>query len=202
MSSNGTPNGQYDFIDDPEQWSQHARLSALEQAWEQALDRRDASEDSILSSDAGPQARAHFYRTGVQRLVFQLSSVATRFGATEIWEERPLGTVTLNVPDSIKNAMRDSSVRLLSGSDLPQPKMVEIRGLRELILRDWPLSESFEVYLAGSHGQPDVIRETSTAEPSIQMLDRAMMFTRELLGEAGVDLDLGAEDWESEEPGL
>lgn len=173
-------------VRDTESKNQLSRLQGVHEAWTQCLDRR------TLAADHGQTQEAlRYYRVGIERLLLEIESVATRADAMQVWKFEKLGVITLPVPEEIQNAYQRRDVRILSESRPPEPARAHVRGLQGLLETDWPVSQTWELTISAGGGQRDTIVATSEAEPPMELLDKAVRKLRGLLGAVGLDLELG-----------
>lgn len=173
-------------VSDEEKNNQQARLRAIQRAWDEAIERRTASEDSVLSGDSDEQARRRYYRIGVERLLLELESLGERTESSELWQSTTLGVVEIPLPERIRKAVKDPQVRVPWGVDQPEAKRIPIDGLSAILDIPWPLTVEFTLPV----GQSEEIRDTATREPPIQVLDNAMRVARKFLGETGLDIEV------------
>lgn len=184
--SEGESEGVRGQVKDTEATNQQTRLQGVHQAWKQALDRR-----TLAADHGGTQEGRRYYRVGVERLLIEIESVADRANAHGAWQKADLGTLTWPVPDEIQAAYDRRNVRILDASRDPEPIRKAVIGLETILNTDWPVSRTWKLTVASGHGQRKPLVATTTLEPTMDVLDKAIRKLRTLLGEVGLDLELG-----------
>lgn len=175
-------------VRDVEATNQETRIRSVHQVWEDALERR------TLAADMGATMEGRrYYRVGIERLLLELDSVAQRAEANNAWEDADLGTITFEVPDEITEAYQRRDLRIKEVSRAPEPVVMQLEGLQSILENDWPQRRTWTLAIATGRGAGDQISATATREPGMDVLDTAVRKLRSLLGDIGLDLELGGD---------
>lgn len=181
-------------VEDAEATNQMARLRTVQQAWEQALERRTAAEDApIRNQSANPQSLHRYYRIGVERFLMEIEALGRKSEADETWEEADLGEVVLPVPENVRETFYDDHTRILKSDGEPRPERIKLEGLESILDTSWPVARTWTIVVAGSNGYPTPIRGQSASEPPIDVLDDALRKARDFLADVGLDFRLGGD---------
>lgn len=185
------PQGQDVTIDDPEELSQKRRVTELLARRKTVIDARDEAFDAQLLGEASREQALSYYRSRIESLIIDLW---TKFSSGEIengrkyLEEEPIDEVEVPPPDEL---VPDRDADLGPGAKPPEPKTVEIQGLKWFLDQEGPLEVEFTARLHDPPGKQTVVREM---EIPLSTLDQALLSCIEFLDEAGIDADLTEEE--------
>lgn len=173
-------------VQDEKASNQQSRLRAIQRAWDEAISRRTASEDSVLVGGASSEDRLRYYRIGIEQFLMQLVSLAERTDSDEYWHEEVLGTVVIPIPERIRKAMADPQTRIPWGADRPEPVEITVVGLFGFLKQQWPARREFVLPV----GRSDDIRAIGAREPTMDVLDNTLYTALRFLGQTGLDIEV------------
>ena len=167
--------------------------------------RREASKHRHTGASTSEKMRAvQYYRSGVESYIMELDNLFREHErGRELWEEEYYGNVVLKPPGRFvekANHYVAQNIDMKGGNiplkveEIPEPKAVDIVGLKWLFETDSPVKASFEYPIAynrkhGSH------TEGAVATIPWVALNRMVSDVNAFLGDLGIGLDVGeAED--------
>jgi len=192
-------------IKDPDDFTTSTRLQHIFDARRQLREiRREASTVRSRSGASGTFQAIQYYRSGVESYLLEVDTLLRQHPpGPYLWSEKQYGTLTINPPGKFterrgtyvaENITTKPNVPLRVRS-LPEPKTIDIVGLKWLFERESPARAVFEFEVEnGSVGATHT--DTAQACVSWTTLNEMVSDVNHFLGELGIGLDVDdTEEW-------
>jgi hypothetical protein len=193
-------------IDDPDNYTTSTRLQQIFEARRQLREiRREAS--SYRHSGVGKRQKmraVQYYRSGVESYLLEVDTLLREHDpGPALWSKKHYGTVTIQPPGKFteklgyyvaENIERGPN-QPLKVSSLPEPKQIDIVGLKWLFETESPIQATFEFDIQ-SHTIGETYTTTASAVMSWTTLNSMVSDVNSFLGELGIGLDVDdTEEW-------
>lgn len=193
-------------IQDPDNYTTSTRLQHIFETRRQLREiRREASSHRHRVGSRKEKMRAvQYYRSGVESYVLEVDTLLRQHDpGPYLWDAKDYGTVTIQPPGQFekkpgyyqaKNVEVKPNVPL-KVKNLPEPKEVDVIGLKWLFQADSPLSRSFDFPLQ-NHTTDGEYTTSASACISWTTLNEMVSDVNSFLGELGIGLDVDdTEEW-------
>lgn len=194
-------------INDPEDFTTSERLRQIYNARQELRDmRREASNLRHKAVSHQNQVRAvQHYRTAVESYLLEVDTLLRKHDpGPEMWDNRQYGTIIIQPPGkwteqrgyyTAENIERKTHVPLKVKS-VPDPKRVDVTGLKWLFNTETPVSRTFEFEVVSSTVHE---KKTYTGKAYIgwNTLNKMVTDVNSFLGDIGIGLNTDETDeWE------
>lgn len=200
-------NGKTDDVEvsDPDDYTTRQRLKQIYQARKELRAmRQNAATYRRGSSHRQKVEAVQHYRTGVESYLLELDTLLRKHDpGPELWSDRHYGTITVKPPGKwtekrgyyvAENVERRTHVPLKVKS-VPDPKDVDVIGLKWLFETETPVSRSFEFTIMSSTAHETTTR-AGKAYIGWNMLNKMVTDVNAFLGELGIGLDTdNTDEW-------
>lgn len=187
-------------IDDPDNYTTSTRLQQIFEARRQLREiRQEAS--SYRHSGGGTRQKmraAQYYRSGVESYLLEVDTLLREHDpGPALWSKKHYGTVTIRPPGRFEHRrgyyvaenIERGPNQPLKVKTLPEPKSVDIVGLKWLFETDSPIQARFE-FDVDSHKLGETYTTTSTGCVSWTTLNSMVSDVNSFLGGLGIGLDV------------
>jgi hypothetical protein len=188
-------------VADPDNYTTSQRLKQIYEARRQLRQMRREASTARHRPGArhSKQIRAiQHYRTGLESYLLEVDTLLRQFEpGPELWHNRDFGTITVHPPGQFtekrgyyvaENINRDTHTPLKVES-IPDPKHVDVVGLKWLFETETPVRRDFE-YEVVSHRLGETKTLTGKAYLSWEQLNQMATSVNSFLGELGIGLDV------------
>jgi len=196
MASQSMPVGK---VEDPDNKSQQERIKNLLRRREEVLEARDRAKDEYQMGDSSKIQAVSHYQSRLETLILDLW---TKFnhdlidGGNEYLHKRHISKVEVPPPPEAQLGADD----MAAGAEGPDKKKENIEGLLWFKDNEPVIEKSFTVTLWNPPGQHTF---TNQRVLGFDILDEAVAVCFEFMDEAGIDLDITAEEYTAEgDPGI
>jgi len=192
-------------IKDPDDFTTSTRLQHIFDARRQLREiRREASTYRVRGGSSGKFQAIQYYRSGVESYFLEVDTLLRQHPpGPHYWSEKKYGTLTINPPGKFREQMGSyvsENIEMspnvpLRVKSLPEPKTIDIIGLKWLFERESPARAVFEfdvdnASMGGTH------TDTARAAVSWTTLNEMVSDVNHFLGELGIGLDVDdTEEW-------
>lgn len=197
-------------VSDPDDFTTSARLKQIYQARRDVREsRREASQYRHGNHSHRTKVQAvQYYRTAVEGYLLEVDTLLTQHDpGPRLWHDKYYGTVTIQPPgrwEEKRTYYRSKNKELkpnvpLKVDSLPEPKEVDIIGLKWLFNAESPVTRDFEFEVRNPHYKPGPhadggLRPTKTMTGSALIawtqLNEMVTDINEFLAELGIGLSL------------
>lgn len=184
-------------VADPEEYSQSRRLRAIHNARENVLDTRNNILEAQLSNGFSDQLARRYFRQAVENYILEVEPLLTSGDvecAPAYWENEYLGSFTVHPPAELTQRPDDPHTHIVGSDSIPEPETVGLYGLKDLIERTWPHTETFTLRINAKHDGIRSLSRTVSAEPSMDVLLSAFRQTNGFLQEIEIDATLNTNE--------
>lgn len=178
-------------IDDPDDFSTSQRLKHIYEARRELRDMRGLAAQHRHQM---PRKALSYYRTAVESYLMELDTLFQQNEeGRELWNRKHFGTVTIHPPDVPEK--RGAYYRVNSQSN-PEPKEIEIRGLKMLFETDSPIERTFEFTTQDELEGKKTQTVTRAAYINWTTLNAMVSQTNAFVSDLGIGLDIdNTDEW-------
>lgn len=185
-------------VEDPEDFTTVERLRQIYQTRAELRETRSKAAQVRNNPNVGGRKTMQalqVYRSAVESYILEVDTLLEEFEpGPELYHNRYYGSVVIRPPgrwNRRKGFYESESLEIapnqrLKITSLPDPKEVEINGLRNLFEEETPVTRRFEFDL---YRRPGTHTETAGAAISWNTLNRMVSDVNSFLGEIGMGLD-------------
>ena len=179
-------------INDPDNYSTSERLRQIYQA---RRELRDMRQEAAIHRHRRPKKALSYYRTAVESYLMELDTLFERKEeGKELWVSRHFGTVTIMPP---KLRGQRGSYHSINSRPSPDPKHVEIRGLKTLFELESPITRTFKIKESHELVGKKTKKVRRTAHISWTTLNAMVSATNAYVSDLGIGLEMDETDeWE------
>ena len=190
-------------INDPDDFSTSTRLQQIYQARQELRQmRREAAQHRKQQ----PGRAVMYYRTAVESYLMELDTLFTQNDdGRELWNRKQYGTVTIAPPGSYEPAPRvagawrvegigDNNNDALTIESKPNPKTVELTGLKSLFETDSPIRTKFELETTNELTGKQTVSVGAHGFVPWTSLNQMVMDANEFVSDLGIGLDIDETD--------
>jgi hypothetical protein len=187
-------------IQDPDNFTTSTRLQQIFEARRQLREiRREASSYRQMGAGKNQKMRAvQYYRSGVESYLLEVDTLLRQHDpGPYLWEKQQYGTITIQPPGKFERKrgyyqakdLQMGPNKPLKVESLPDPKEIDVVGLKWLFEKDTPITVSFD-YPVHSNTLGSTHTKTANACISWTTLNRMVSSVNSFLGELGIGLDV------------
>lgn len=176
-------------IDDPEDYSTSQRLQHI---YEAKRELREMRREAAAHREQQPKRALTYYRTAVESYLMELDTLFQQNDrGRQLWNNTHFGTVTIAPPDPPK---RQGDYRRIGTPSRPDPKQIEIRGLKTLFEAESPITRTFEFTTQDELVGKKTKTVTRAAYIGWTTLNAMVSETNEFVSDLGIGLDIDETD--------
>jgi hypothetical protein len=202
---NGSSDANDVEIADPDDYTTSQRLKQIYRAREDLRKMRRKASKVRHRPDTRVRNKmraVQYYRTGVESYLLEVDTLLRQFEpGPELWHNRDYGTVTIEPPGQFEQRrgyyvaqnMERGNNQPLKVTSIPDPKELEVTGLKWLFNFESPVTAVFE-YDVQSHIYGKTVTKRANAVISWTQLNSMVTDVNSFLGELGIGLDTDNND--------
>lgn len=190
-------------VEDPEDYSTSTRLQQIYDARRELREmRRQAAQHRHSGGNQAKMRAVQYYRSAVESYLLEVDTLLRQHDpGPQLWSKKHYGTVTIRPPGDFEkkrgyyratNIKRDGNLPL-KVKTIPDPKQVEIVGLKWLFKAESPVKAAFE-YDVHSNTFGETHTKVARAYVSWTTLNQMVSDVNSFLGELGIGLSVDETD--------